>query len=46
MENQNLLSQRIEFLKNNIQQIIYKCTSSSDTEFIDTLNNKKKRIYE
>jgi hypothetical protein len=42
MENQNLLSQRIEFLKNNIQQIIYKCTSSSDTEFIDTLNNKKK----
>jgi hypothetical protein len=42
MENQDILTQRITFLKNNIQEIIDKCKSSSDTEFIDTLNNRKK----
>lgn len=42
MDNQNLLNQRITFLKNNIQEIINKCSSSSDSEFIETLNKKKK----
>jgi hypothetical protein len=42
MENQELLNQRITFLKNNIQEIINKCESSSDVEFINNLNNKKK----
>lgn len=41
MENQDLLNQRITFLKNNIQEIIDKCSSSSDKEFIDTLSSKK-----
>ena len=41
MENQDILTQRIAFLKNNIQEIIDKCISSSDAEFIDTLNNRK-----
>jgi len=41
MENLDLLNQRINFLKSNIQEIIDKCTSSNDVEFINTLNNKK-----
>lgn len=41
MESQDLLNQRINFLKSNIQEIIDKCSSSKDTEFIDTLNDKK-----
>jgi hypothetical protein len=42
MENHDLLTQRISFLKNNIQEIIDKCKSSLDSEFIDTLNERKK----
>lgn len=42
MENQDILNQRIAFLKNNIQEIIDKCKPSSDNEFINTLNDKKK----
>lgn len=41
MENQDILNQRINFLKSNIQEIIDKCSSSNDQEFIDTLNHKK-----
>lgn len=41
MENQDLLNQRINFLKSNIQEIIDKCSSSTDEEFIGTLNKKK-----
>lgn len=47
MNNQDLLNQRINFLKNNIQEIIDKCESSSDAEFITTLYDKKKEyMYE
>lgn len=41
MENQDLLNQRINFLKSNIQEIIDKSSSSNDAEFINTLNDKK-----
>ena len=41
MENTDILNQRITFLKNNIQEIIDKCSSSSDVEFINTLTLKK-----
>jgi hypothetical protein len=41
MENPDLLNQRINFLKSNIQEIIDKCSSSNDVEFIDALNDKK-----
>lgn len=41
MDNLNLLSQRITFLKNNIQEIIDKCKLSVDSLFINTLNEKK-----
>ena len=41
MENQELLNQRINFLKSNIQEIIDKCSSSDNAEYINTLNDKK-----
>jgi hypothetical protein len=41
MENQDLLNQRITFLKTNIQEIIDKCSSSKDTEYVNTLSKKK-----
>jgi hypothetical protein len=41
MENDNILNKRITFLKNNIQEIINKCSSSNDKEFISTLDSKK-----
>lgn len=41
MENDAILNNRITFLKNNIQEIIDKCSSSNDEEYISTLNDKK-----
>jgi hypothetical protein len=42
MENQELLNQRISYLKNNIQEIIDKRSLSNDNEQINLLNIKKK----
>lgn len=42
MEHENLVNQRITFLKNSIQEIINKTISVSDDAYINELNSRKK----
>lgn len=41
MNDVNILNQKITFLKNNIQEILDKCSKENDDEVLNTLNLKK-----